>query len=45
MAKRIVSNMNIQSVMGSSRFFSFSKARFFAGLFAVPENRFCPVNN
>ena len=45
MTKRTVSNTNTAPAMGSCYFFSFTKARFFAGLFAVPKNQFCPVNN
>lgn len=45
MAKRVVSNLNTLPVVGSSCFFGFTKARFFAGLFAVSENQFCPIDN
>ena len=34
-------NMNSMPVMSSSYYY-FSKARLFAGLFAVPQNTFCP---
>ena len=37
-----VIRMNSLPVMGSSYYF-FTKARFFAGLFVVPQNPFCPI--
>ena len=37
-----MNTVNTASVMGSSYYFSFTKARFFAGLFAVHHNCICP---
>ena len=36
-------HMNTLPVMGSSYFY-FTMARFFAGLFGVPKNQFCPIH-
>jgi len=38
--------INVKSLplMGSSYFY-FTKVRFFAGLFGVPKNQFCPIHN
>ncbi len=35
MAKNIVSKVNTAAVIGTSYYFSFTKARFFAGLFSL----------
>ena len=44
MATKIAVLKNMQPVMGSS-YFTFTMARFYAGLFAVPQKRFCPISN
>ncbi len=42
MTAKTTARMNMLPVMGSS-FFSFTKARFFAGLFGVPKIQICPI--
>lgn len=44
MATKITVLKNMLPVMASSYFY-FTMARFYAGLFAVPPKRFCPIYN
>ena len=44
MTKTITTNLNLQPMMASSYFY-FTKARFFAGLFGVPQKQYCQIHS